>query len=266
MGKSGRKSGRKGGKKRRYQRKGRKVFNNREFAALTHTTTEFDLQATGTGTNVSPSQAYSIYNFSLSSSARAEQVAQGFQEYRIRLIEMFVKPYADTYDAANVQVGTAGPGLPYFYYMVDKTGVFNNSSTTSLTLKQAGAKPIRLDDKTIRVAYKPAVQIGSSDSGTPPGPAPLLDLASTYKISPWLTTNQNARQPSMPWAQSSVDHQGIVMAAEQPRGQLPTSVASISFKIHYEFRKPFFNSNPLPGAPSPVEVDIDALDTYSPPT
>lgn len=257
---------RKWNKKRRVARRGKKVFNNREFAALTHTTTEFDLQATGTGTNISPSQAYSIYNFSLSSSARAEQVSQGYQEYRIRLIEMFVKPYADTYDAANVQVGTAGPGLPYFYYMVDKTGVFNNTSTTSLTLKQAGAKPIRLDDKTIRVAYKPAVQIGSSDSGAPPGPAPLLDLASTYKVSPWITTNQNARTPGQPWAPNSVDHQGIIMAAEQPRGVLPTSVASISFRIHYEFRKPFFNSNPLPGAPAPLGIDVDSLDTYTPPS
>lgn len=254
--------GKKGGKRMRAARGKRaarrnKKYNSGDFARVQHVLqNEFALNATGNGASGSPSQAFGFYNFALSNSPRASAVAQGYQEYRISKVEVFVKPCADTFDSGLVGTGT-NSSVPHLLYMIDKTATFDNNGTNSQSLKQAGAKPIRLDDRVIKIKWKPAVAIGSSE--VVPGPAPVAELSAAYKTSPWITTNANAGTPTAPWVVNSVDHMGLTLAAEQPRGPLPTAVASVSFRITYEFRKPLWTIPPPPGAPTQQKVDLDNL-------
>lgn len=256
MAKGGKKGMKKGGKG-----KGAKKtkYNSSDFSRVVHTLqNELFINATGNGTSASPSQSYGLYNFSLTTSPRAVQVARAYQEYRIASVKAIFKSCADTFESLGVSTG-ANPSVPYLYTMIDRTGTFDNAATNSLTLKQAGAKPRRLDDKPITVTWKPTVMIGSGDDASPPGPAPVLELAAAYKTSPWLTTNANANEPTGSWAANSVDHMGLVFAAECPRGPLPVQVCTVSFIITYEFRRPFWTVAPSENALPSIRVDIDKL-------
>lgn len=249
----------KGGKRMRRGRAGRrqKKYGQTDFARVVHVLqNEFALNATGNGQTGSPSQAFGFYNFALSSSPRASAVAAGYQEYRISKVEVLVKPCADTFDSGLVGNGT-NQSIPHLLYLIDKTATFDAAGTTSQALKQAGAKPIRLDDRTISIRFKPAIQIGSSE--VVPGPAPTSELSATYRTSPWITTNANAGEAGSAWAPNSVDHMGLVMSAEQPRGPLPTSVASVSFRITYEFRKPLWQVAPPAPGNEMRKVNVDEL-------
>lgn len=237
--------------------KKRAFVKTSDFARVVHVLqNELPLNATGSGTTGSPSQTYGFYNFALSSSPRAAAVAAGFQEYRIAKVECFVKPCADTFDSGLVGNGT-NQSVPHLLYMIDKTATFDAAGTTSQALKQAGAKPRRLDDKTIYIAWKPAVAVGSSE--VVPGPAPVSELSALYKVSPWITTNANAGEAGSAWAPNSVDHMGLVLAAEQPRGPLPTTVASVSFRITYEFRKPLWQVAPAAPGNEMIKINCDTL-------
>lgn len=250
------KKGAKGAKKTMVPRK-RAYVKTSDFARVCHVLqNEFPLNATGNGSAGSPSQTFGFYNFALSTSPRASAVAAGFQEYRIAKVECYVKPTADTFDSGFVSTG-ANPGVPHLLYMIDKTATFDAAGTTSQALKQAGAKPRRLDDKTIYISWKPACAVGSSE--VVPGPAPVAELSALYKVSPWITTNANAGEPGSAWAPNSVDHMGLVLSAEQPRGPLPTQVASVSFRITYEFRKPLWQVAPPAPGNEMQKIDCDGL-------
>lgn len=180
-------------------------------------------------------QTFGAYNFALSNSDRAKQVAQAYQFYRIRRVTMKVKPLYDTY------MGTSGGiGVPNFYYMLDKARIFP-AGVNLLALKSAGAKPHRLDDKTLTVSWAPAVTNVSVVSASP-GVGTLPQLGpSTYKVSPWISTNANSQVTlgTAPWAANSVDHAGIVLAAEQlGQGVSQTQpVMAIEFVVDFEFKK-----------------------------
>lgn len=253
--------GRRAAGKKQYRRKGKrsqKKYGSGDFARIhVDLSTEVSVVTTGAGGATSPSQTYNITNFALTNSKRAVQIAQGYQEYRLAKVEMFVKPNADTFIADNIAPGT-GLGVPYFYYMIDKTGAMMNSATNTVLLRNAGAKPIRLDDKTLKISFKPAVSIGATDAG-PGGLTPISELAALHKVSPWLTTNANAATPGSPWAPNSVDHLGVIFGAEQPRGPLSVAVAQVSFRLTYEFRKPLWYNTALPTQPVNV-VDMDEPD------
>lgn len=259
--------GKKRGASRRYPKRMRrspKKYSSSDFARIKDVLiNELPLNATGNGTAGNPSQAFGFYNFALTNSVRAVAIAQGYQEYRIAKVEVTVKPTADTFDSQAVATGTA-PSVPYMYYMIDRTGTFDNNGTTSQVLKNAGAKPIRLDDRTIKIQWKPTVQIGSSDAAG--GPAPVSELAAAYKTSPWLTTNANAAEAGQAWAPNSVDHMGLSLSFEQPRAAaLPVNVATVSVCLTYEFRRPFWYTAPPPGALPALRIDVDTLGQYPAP-
>lgn len=250
---------RRGGKRvRRAGKKQAKKYGSSDFARIqVDLNAETSVVTSGAGGPSSPSQVYHIANFALTNSKRAVQIAQGYQQYRLAKVEVFVKPNADTFMADNIAPGT-GLGVPYFYYLIDKTGAMMNSATNTVMLRNAGAKPIRLDDKTIKISFKPAVQIGSTDSG-PGGTVPIAELAAMTKVSPWLTTNANSATPGSPWAPNSVDHLGIIFGAEQPRGPLQVDVAHVAYRLTFEFRKPLWYNIALPTQPVNV-VDLDEYD------
>ena len=97
---------------------------------------------------------YNLRNISLSQFQRAVQVAQAYQHYRIKKVMLEFKPAFDTF--APQSTGGVNLQVPYLIYMIDKSGSVP-VNVDSTALGQMGAKPIRFDDKTIKVAYRPSV-------------------------------------------------------------------------------------------------------------
>ena len=149
--------------------------------------------------SIMPNTPYSLVNIALTNSIRAKTIAQGYQFYRIARVDVQWKPQFDTFTAG----GTSS--APNLYYMVDKANTFPFNATVD-TLKQAGAKPVRLDERIITRSFKPAVHVGSDDNNG--GAAPVLETAALIKVSPWITTNANAGQGTTLWAPNSVDFFG----------------------------------------------------------
>lgn len=184
---------------------------------------------------------YADYGCSLFQHERARTIAQGYQEFRIKLVEYRFKPQSDTYAPA---VGNAP--VPYLYYLVDKLRS-NNGLQTIDAFTQAGAKAIRFDDKSITVKYKPAVLLDSWDAQS------VQAVPRQYRVSPWLTTN-DFNTVGAGFNPSSVDHNGIrwVIAGD----------ASFTYKcervVHIEFRKPMWIESPGAGETVTV-VEVDTL-------
>lgn len=194
---------------------------------------------TSTSAPIMPNQAYSLRNFSLTNATRAIQVASAYQYYRITKVTCRFRPVSDTFSAGLTNSGS----VPHFYYRIDKEGTFP-VTTTLQTLKTAGAKPIRFDDKVVSVSFKPAVVQASV--AAPSGGALLGNYSlGTSKVSPWLTTNGNAYNESagIGWIANSVDHLGMLYAIDQdvlnPSG---APIGYMSFEVMYEFKKPLWTS------------------------
>lgn len=184
---------------------------------------------------------YADYGCSLFQHERARTVAQGYQEFRIKLVEYRFKPQSDTYAPA---IGNAP--VPYLYYLVDKLRS-NNGLQTIDAFTQAGAKALRFDDKTITVKYKPAVLLDSWDAQA------VQAVPRQYRVSPWLTTN-DFNTVGAGFNPSSVDHNGLrwVIAGD----------ANFTYKVervvHIEFRKPMWIESPGEGNTITV-VDVETL-------
>jgi len=200
--------------------------------------------------SIQPNQIYTMQNVALTNSARAKAIAQGFQFYRIAMVEVRWKSSIDTYVGSST--------VPHVYYMVDKSNTFP-SNTDLQSLKQAGAKPRRLDDKMVVCRFKPAVHLVSDDSAG--GPAPVAETAGVMRVSPWITTNANAGEPSL-WAPNSVDHRGLIFAVEQTiPGNIAVGTAEVI--LHFQFKKALWQ--PTSTEPNVNVIDLDTL-TIIPPT
>lgn len=181
---------------------------------------------------------YADYGCALSQHKRASTVASAYQEYRIKMVEYRFKPLSDTY--------IPGQGdIPYLYYLVDKLRSNNNLYTID-GFRNAGAKPIRFDDKTITVKFKPAVLLDNWDAqsltlGVPRGKA----------VSPWLSTNDDNTTAGL-FVPSSIDHLGIKWVVD---GTSSDFQYAIERTIHVEFRKPMWNVTL--DAPQLAVVDIN---------
>lgn len=188
---------------------------------------------------------YGLYNWSLTSCDRAVQVAKAYQFYRITKIEVIVKPNIDTFTQSG------GQSVPYLYYMVDKGGNFVNANVNFNSLRDAGCKARRFDDKTIKLAFKPSVLQSVYDAGTQ---AATSSPFAQHKISPWLNTNANALQTGGLWVPNGTDHYGMIVGVEQDNGTPVTY--DIDMVIHYQFKKPRYES--LATVPIPfVMPDLD---------
>lgn len=168
--------------------------------------------------------AYYDYATSLARCERAATIANAYQEYKISKVEYHFIPLTDTFQPS-------GAGVPNLYYRIDKTGALEHFTTVA-QIAQTGAKPRRMDDKTIKVSFSPAVlQYALDEShGSNPWSKPL--------ISPWLSTNAD-NTTSGNWKASSIDHMGLAWIVEQvlPPGIQPTNY-TIRQLVHFEFRKP----------------------------
>lgn len=150
---------------------------------------------------------YANRAFQLADFPRASAIASNYASFKIAKITMRWKPLADAFGPTGV-----GGGVPYHYHQLDKSGAIP-LATTLENLKQMGAKPKRFDDKTITVSWKPAVltaDLTLAGIGSVAG--------AQYKLSPTLSTNANAGNPTVAWAPSVVDHLGIFWYVDQFNG------------------------------------------------
>lgn len=184
-----------------------------------------------TGLAYTMNQMYGLNGTQLSQFiSRAVPVAQNYQHYRIKSLKLEFKPQYDTFTPS---AGVAGTGVlvPNMFYMINKSGSIPANPTVN-SLRAMGAKPIRFDEKIIKVAWRPSVlQENAGVNG---------DIGSGYKVSPWLSTNANANAPGA-WQPSSVNHLGIYWQVTRP-GTLPPDVAELSYSIEitaeFQFKKP----------------------------
>lgn len=186
-----------------------------------------DLASLSVSTNLSnlnTNQMYSRLNTSLDQFARAVQVAQAYQYYKITGITIKLQPRLDTY------IGGGASTLPYVYYMYDKSGSLPSTITVG-NLIQMGAKPIRFDDKTVTMKWRPTV---ITDVATAPGGAAANSAPAQYRVSPWLNTNANFIQPGA-WTPSTVDHLGVYWFVETSGAN---SLYDAVLTVDFAFKKP----------------------------
>lgn len=178
---------------------------------------------------------YTLDQIRLAQFDRMTAIARNYQYFRITKVEMKFKPFSDTF-APGTGGTVVNQSVPYLYTLINKGNVLNTSSFNAL--RDAGAKPRRFDDKTLRVSWKPAVLLGIQDYSSVITPTSVT-VFNMKKVSPWLATNLNAGQRSATWAASTVDHVGILYGVEQDlagsTGQQPYGV---EITAYFEFKGP----------------------------
>lgn len=178
-------------------------------------------------------QAYeSIFDLSLFS--RATDLADNFQEYRMREVEFKYTPQYDTFSDISGAVS-----LPYLY---SKRHTYPAPTTFNLAYLQAlGSKPRRIDDKTLVVKYVPNISLLTNTATytqtTPP--SVLSGVKPNYK--PWLNTHQtNPLTPTAPPFMDKTPHFGHAFWIDQTQtSPANTIVCRFEMTVHFEFRKPW---------------------------
>lgn len=221
-GKRGKKGGlRKRGLIRRKLRRGMLPRMSRPDVASLSVSTNLSNLATNT--------MYSRLNTSLDQFARAVTVAQAYQFYKITGITLKLLPRLDTYAGG-------GSAVPYVFYMYDKSGSLPSTITLG-NLVQMGAKPIRFDDKSVTIKWRPTVV---TDVATAPGGGPANSTPSQYRVSPWLNTNANFITPGI-WTPSTVDHLGVYWIVETSG---TNSLYDAVLTVDFAFKKPLVQITP----------------------
>lgn len=218
--------------KRVYRRRFRPARSVPEWASCTESVALTNITGLAYQMNGAlPGQVYGLNGTQLSQFiSRAVPIAKAYQHYRIKRILLEFKPQYDTFTPSAGVQGT-GVLVPNLFYMINKSGSIPANVTVD-ALRAMGAKPIRFDEKTIKIAWRPSVlQENAGVNG---------DIGSGYKVSPWLSTNANANAPGL-WQPSSVNHLGIYWQVVRP-GALPQGVAELTYDIQitvdFQFKKP----------------------------
>lgn len=183
---------------------------------------------------------YSFETASLSVFDRMVTIASAYQYFRITRLEMKFKPYADTYTPNN---GIAT--VPYFYWLINKGSSINVNSFGGL--RDAGAKPIRFDEKTITVGWKPSVHLLTADvSGST-----IYPTYGLQRVSPWMSTNQFGGQGGTTWKPNETEHHGLLYGVEVASGSAAENQNyGVEVTAYFQFKKPLN----APGGNKPVAV------------
>ncbi len=170
---------------------------------------------------------FKLEDISLSAFDRAVQVARAYQYFRMTKVEVQFKPFVDTFTNATTQ------SVPYLYYMVIKNDAVDLTSFNQL--RDAGAKPVRFDDRTKVVRWKPSVQnqvIGEDALGIP-----TVTAWSEWKTSPWLSTSSQPATDSIIWQPSKVPHKGLIYGVQEDFSTV-TQYYEVTITAHFQFKKP----------------------------
>lgn len=210
---------------RKPRARGRRV-NSRNVPEYASLSVKRTLVSSEQGGFFAANTLYSLMNTTLDQYPRAVQVAQAYQHYRIKKVALTFKPSYDTYQSANAAVTK-----PRLYYMIDKAAAIPTNVALE-GLKAMGARPKELDEKPFVVQWSPSVLEAAMDVA--PG-----SIASKYRISPWLSTNNAPLSPGA-FVPSTVDHLGLYWYLDQlgnPNGQVYT----VEVEVQFQFKKPLTN-------------------------
>lgn len=178
---------------------------------------------------------------------RLALIGQAYQYFRFTKIQVRFLPTIDTF----VQNATSSNTVPYLHWLINKGDSLDTNDFNAL--RDAGAKPIRFDDKTITVSYKPAVYqfVADNTAGV------INPNYSMSKTSPWLATNQNAGTPApVTWKASDVDHYGLIYGVEQDITPAGAGIPyNVEVTIYAQFKKPLN----MPGGGTAVPVGDKAV-------
>lgn len=174
------------------------------------------------------------YAASLARYQRASEIGKNYREFRITKLEYQFMPTVDTFTQTDYAGGVSK--VPYLYAMIDKTGTFRDFNTAE-DLEQAGCKPRRLDDKTLKVNFKPAVLTYAHDRDN------STNLWAQPRISPWLSCDKyNDTGSTSTYVASSIDHLGLAWIVDAP--------AAVKYEVrvtaYFQFRKPGLHDD-IPG-------------------
>lgn len=164
--------------------------------------------------------------------SRASLVAEAFGLYRIAQVEYKITPKFDTYSAALIPSGDAPVEVPKLFWRLNRFGDdtvgFNMANMLAL-----GVKPIRLDDKTITIKYKPNILLAAAGLAN----APLNGGSGNIKMTPWLNTGRTTDDTTFALStQEHVGHQMYIEASTTGDGVGP--VCEIQLRVVYEFKNP----------------------------
>lgn len=202
------------------RRNRRKVVRSRRSPVHTHQIAH--IAETFQAEDQLPKTAYEA-EVALTQFPRAVDIADNFQEYRIRKLVFKYTPKYDTFSST----ATTLVSLPHLY---TKRMVYPAPATFGLTFLTAlGAKPKRLDDKTVTISYVPNTYLITASLNTPqPG-------SKIYK-SPWLSTHyQPITGAPLIDETPHYGHVSWITQDNPPAGY----VCSLEVTAYFEFRKPW---------------------------
>lgn len=228
-------------RRQRRARKPRRKMNRRKghtnVADKAGCSVKIDLQPSGQP-HFSSNTIYSLTAIQLSQYDRAATIAKAYQHYRIKSVKLTTRIAYDTYQYD----GTNNISRPDLYYQIDKAGVLNPATATIGQLKQMGARPRACDEKPTVITWSPSV-LSEMESG--PGAT-----ASSYKVSPWLSTSS-----------SQVLHRGLFWYVAQLFGTGLNYTAEL--ELQFEFKKPVWTALSVDSPPAVEAIPkLDNVQNY----
>lgn len=167
---------------------------------------------------------YNISDIQLAQFPRASAVAQGYAQFRIKSLKFTYQPLLDTFPS------TGGTQVPYLVWKINREANSPAGITYDWFL-QNGSKPIRFDDKSVTVTYRPSVIFDAVEAGLPG----IGNQAAAPKLNQWLTTNRDAYAPG--FAPSQTSHAGHLVLVTSPGSADPMSYR-MTCTAEFQFRKP----------------------------
>lgn len=186
---------------------------------------------------------------------RQTEIAKNYALYRIARVVLKFTPKFDTFVPGQVPPGSNPTEIPYLYWIMNRYGDLPVAPiANSAYFTQQGAKPIRFDDKTITVAFKPNILYGT---GTGAG------VGNQIKMTPWLTTDN--RVQDLQWQASSVNHFGINFAViGGATGTATGAVGNFEATIYYQYKNPLLEDTAQNAVKTEVVRYSGALNVVQP--
>lgn len=159
---------------------------------------------------------------------RASAIAKEFGLYRIAKVVYTFKPLFDTYSSSLPGTGSAPNSVPTLYWKMNRYGDFPAAFNGDY-MRSLGAKPNRLDDKIVTIAYKPnTLTVQGNAAG---------NTAASIKTTPWLSTDDTPQDNN--FTLSTANHYGHTLFVEGGgAGSANGVVCTLDIKIFYEFKNP----------------------------
>jgi len=158
-------------------------------------------------------QVYDINDISLTNLTACLALADLYQSYRITSVQWRLKPNFDTFAPGS------GSTIPYLYFLYDKSGSLGSLSPANF--EACGAKPVRVDDKTIVRKWRPTVRLSDPQAAVP-----------MFRSSPWMPTHlTNGTTLNSPAHLGAVWYVSKISAGD-------TTVYDVDVTVTVQYKKP----------------------------